>query len=78
MTVQLGGGKVYETGGNYLPAIGRNGEPRLTAAEAEAIALGRGTESARIGGETQLNFLSPALLGQADEAVYLVWREPPG
>ncbi|MCB9123882.1 MAG: thrombospondin type 3 repeat-containing protein [Caldilinea sp.] len=74
VTVQLGGGKVYETGGNYLPAIGRNGEPRLTAAEAEAIALGRGTESARIGGETQLNFLSPALLGQADEAVYLVWR----
>ncbi len=74
LTVRIDGTTVRQVIGGYIPDINVSPAPRLTAQEAEAIALQQAGAKAQVIGGTQLRYLNPSLLGFKDKNTYLAWR----
>jgi fungalysin/thermolysin propeptide len=71
--VYLRGSAVRGVIGRYLPGITTASTPRLSAAQAEALALIASGGGATINGDTQLRYFDRGLLGFRDAGTYLTW-----
>ncbi|MCC7361042.1 MAG: M4 family metallopeptidase [Anaerolineales bacterium] len=65
--------EVRYVGGTYLPDIGVAAEPRLSAEQAEAVALALAGAEARPVGDTQLSYFNEGLFAGQRAPTYLAW-----
>jgi Zn-dependent metalloprotease len=78
--VHLGANEIIGLGGRYVPDITLPLAPRLSAAEAEALALAYttpvtgGMSLPSVQGDTQLRYINRGLLGYDDDRTHLAWR----
>lgn len=73
LAIHLDGSNIVGVSGRYLPEISFDPTPRLSASEAETLALGD-TPDAHISGDTQLRYINRALLGDSDPVTRLAWH----
>jgi hypothetical protein len=78
--VHLGANDIIGLGGRYVPDITLPPTPRLSPAEAEALALAYttpvtgGMSLPSVQGDTQLRYINRGLLGYDDDRTHLAWR----
>lgn len=78
ISIHFESGRVTMLGGGYLPDITLSPTPKLTAEQAEALALALAAPGALVDGDTQLRYLNLGLIGNPDRNTYLAWEVPLG
>ena len=76
LAVHLDNGHVSIISGGYLPDISLAPTPKLTASQAEtlAMALALAPPDLQLAGDTQLRYLNLGLIGDPDKNTYLAWE----
>ena len=80
--IHLDGARILALSGDYLPEITLPSTPRLTAEQAEALAVALGGPDTktlggpdtRVAGDTQLRYVNLGLLGGPDTRTRLAWQ----
>jgi len=72
--VYLDGTHVVGAGGSYVPGITLSPTPRLSAQQAQALALAAAGPGAKLVGDTQLRYIDLGLLGFAGPSMHLAWQ----